>query len=136
MIGMYLRYLTISGSAASSCGRLFSSSFILLFNRSRLFTAQPSKAGVCRLLTICPTLRRQQRRVLADQAGLEPTTFSLTVRRNYQLCYWSINFMVPLEGNAPTSFDYQSSALLLSYKGTGSNGRTRTYDKHRMKVLH
>ena len=32
-------------------------------NRSWLFAAQPSKAGVCKLLTICPTLRRQQRRV-------------------------------------------------------------------------
>ena len=44
--------------------------------------------------------------------------------------------MVPLEGNAPTSFDYQSSALLLSYKGIGSSGKIRTYTVHRMKVLH
>ena len=44
--------------------------------------------------------------------------------------------MVPLEGNAPTSFDYQSSALLLSYKGIGSSGKNRTYTVHRMKVLH
>jgi hypothetical protein len=38
---------------------------------------------------------------LADQVGIEPTTCALTVRRNYQLCYWSIKNLAERIGFEP-----------------------------------
>ena len=53
--------------------------------------------------------------LLAEKTGLEPATSCVTGRHSNQLSYFSIK-------------------LFTTY--LGSNGETRTHDKHRMKVVH
>ena len=50
---------------------------------------------------------------MAHPVGLEPTTFSVETSCSIQLSYECVK-MVGYHGTAPWSFDYQSSALLLS----------------------
>ena len=53
--------------------------------------------------------------ILAYHLGLEPRMLILEIR--VLPITLVIDYLVPLEGNAPSSFDYQSSSLLLSYRG-------------------
>ena len=69
--------------------------------------------------------------------GFEPTHIGITTRGLKPLDDKHHKLLVPAQGNAPWSYDYQSYALLLSYAGKllGSDGRIRTADSLRMKEV-